>query len=113
MQYFIKTFEESVKNSWNSPALNDYKNEVVTYGELAKKIETMHLVWRAAGLKEGDKISLNARSSSNWATTFMAVTSGGYVSCQLFNGFTPADTQNMVNHSDTKFFLRKRLFSRA
>lgn len=62
----------------------------------------MHLVWKAAGLKEGDKISLNARSSSNWAITFMAVTSGGYVSCQLFNGFTPADTQNMVNHSDTK-----------
>ena len=111
MQYFIKTFEESVKSCWNSPALNDYKNEVLTYGELAKKIETMHLVWKAAGLKEGDKISLNARSSSNWAMTFMAVTSGGYVSCQLFNGFTPADTQNMVNHSDTRIlFTEKAIF---
>lgn len=111
MQYFIKTFEESVKSCWHSPALNDYKNEPITYGELAKKIETMHLVWKAAGLKEGDKISLNARSSSNWAITFMAVTSGGYVSCQLFNGFTPADTQNMVNHSDTKIlFTEKAIF---
>ena len=111
MQYFIKRFEESVKSCWNSPALNDYKNEVITYGELAKKIETMHLVWRAAGLKEGDKISLNARSSANWATTFMAVTSGGFVSCQLFNGFTPADTQNMVNHSDTRIlFTEKPIF---
>ena len=111
MQYFIKRFEESVKSCWNSPALNDYKNEVITYGELAKKIETMHLVWKAAGLKEGDKISLNARSSANWATTFMAVTSGGFVSCQLFNGFTPADTQNMVNHSDTKIlFTEKPIF---
>ncbi len=111
MQYFIKTFEESVKNCWHSPALNDYKSETITYGELAKKIETMHLVWKAAGLKEGDKISLNARSSSNWAITFMAVTSGGYVSCQLFNGFTPADTQNMVNHSDTKIlFTEKAIF---
>ena len=111
MQYFIKRFEESVKSCWNSPALNDYKNEVITYGELAKKIETMHLVWKAAGLKEGDKISLNARSSANWATTFMAVTSGGFVSCQLFNGFTPADTQNMVNHSDTRIlFTEKPIF---
>lgn len=111
MQYFIKTFEDSVKSCWNSPALNDYKSETITYGELAKKIETMHLVWKAAGLKEGDKISLNARSSSNWATTFMAVTSGGYVSCQLFNGFTPADTQNMVNHSDTKIlYTEKAIF---
>lgn len=111
MQYFIKTFEESVKSFWNSPALNDYKSEAITYSELAKKIETMHLVWEAAGLKEGDKISLNARSSSNWAITFMAVTSGGYVSCQLFNGFTPADTQNMVNHSDTKIlYTEKAIF---
>ena len=37
MQYFIKRFEESVKSCWNSPALNDYKNEVITYGELAKR----------------------------------------------------------------------------
>lgn len=111
MQYFIKTFEESVKNCWGNPALNDYKSEALTYGELARKIETWHLIWKAAGLKEGDKISLNARSSSNWATTFMAVTSGGYVSCQLFNGFTPADTQKMVNHSDTKIlFTEKAIF---
>ncbi len=111
MQYFIKTFEESVKSCWGNPALNDYKSEALTYGELAKKIETWHLIWKAAGLKEGDKISLNARSSSNWATTFMAVTSGGYVSCQLFNGFTPADTQKMVNHSDTKIlFTEKAIF---
>ncbi len=111
MQYFIKTFEESVKSCWKNPALNDYKSESITYGELAEKIEKMHLVWRAAGLQEGDKISLNARSSSNWATTFMAVTSGGYVSCQLFNGFTPGDTQNMVNHSDTKIlFTEKAIF---
>ena len=111
MQYFIKTFEESVKSCWGNPALNDYKSEALTYGELARKIETWHLIWKAAGLKEGDKISLNARSSSNWATTFMAATSGGYVSCQLFNGFTPADTQKMVNHSDTKIlFTEKAIF---
>lgn len=111
MQYFIKTFEKSVKSCWGNPALNDYKSEALTYGELARKIETWHLIWKAAGLKEGDKISLNARSSSNWATTFMAATSGGYVSCQLFNGFTPTDTQKMVNHSDTKIlFTEKAIF---
>ena len=111
MYYFIETFENTVKNCWDMPALNDYRSEVITYGELAARIEKMHLIWKAAGLKSGDKISLNARSSSNWATTFMAVTSGGYVSCQIFNGFTPADTQTMVNHSDTKIlFTEKAIF---
>ena len=111
MQYFIKTFEESVKACWERPALNDYRNDAITYGELARRIEKFHLVWKEAGLTPGDKISLNARSSSNWATAFMAVTSGGYVSCQLFNGFTPVDTQNMVNHSDTRIlFTEKAIF---
>ena len=77
MKYFIETFEETVKSCWDMPALNDYRSDVITYGELAARIEKMHLVWRAAGLKSGDKISLNAKSSSNWATAFMAVTSGG------------------------------------
>ena len=41
----------------------------------------------------------------------MVVTSGGYVSCQIFNGFTSADTQTMVNHSDTKIlFTEKAIF---
>lgn len=111
MQYFIKTFEESVKACWERPALTDYRSDAITYGELAKRIEMFHLVWKKAGLNSGDKISLNARSSSNWAMTFMAVTAGGYVSCQLFNGFTPVDTQKMVNHSDTKIlFTEKAIF---
>ena len=86
-----------MKNCWERPALTDYRSDAITYGELAKRIEMFHLVWKKAGLNSGDKISLNARSSSNWAMTFMAVTAGGYVSCQLFNGFTPVDTQKMVN----------------
>ena len=93
------------------PALNDYRSKAISYGELATRIEKMHLVWKAAGLKRGDKISLNAKSSSNWATAFMAATSGGYVSCQIFNGFTPADTQAMVSHSDTRIlFTEKAIF---
>lgn len=112
MKYFIKKFEETIKSHWNAPALNDYQCEAITYGKLAEEIEKMHLVWKAAGLQQGDKISLNARSSSNWAITFMAATSGGYVSCQLFNGFTPADTQKMVNHSDSKIlFTEKAIFN--
>lgn len=111
MQNFIKSFEESIKACWDAPAVSDYKGVTLTYGNLAREIETMHLVWRTAGLEPGDKISLNARSSANWALTYMAVTSGGYVSCQLFNGFTPADTQNFVHHSDSKIlFTEKAIF---
>lgn len=108
MNYFIKTFENSIKECWDKPALDDYKVSSLTYGELAAEIETMHLVWKQAGLNYGDKISLNAGSCSNWAKTFMAATAGGYVGVQIFNGFTPADTQKMVNHSDSRILYTEK-----
>ena len=94
MQNFIEKFENSIKRCWDNNAVTDYRVATWTYSQVAKEIATMHLVWKAAGIKIGDKISLNARSSANWAKVFMAVTSGGHVAVQLFNGFTPADTQN-------------------
>lgn len=111
MKNFIETFEESIRKCWNNPALSDYRGATITYCELAKEIATMHLVWKAAGLSQGDKISLNARSSANWATVFMAATSGGFVAVQLFNGFTSVDAQKFVMHSDSKIlFTEKAIF---
>lgn len=43
---FILKFEEAVKSCWNNPALDDFRNSSVTYGELAKDLETMILLWR-------------------------------------------------------------------
>ncbi|MBR3884018.1 MAG: AMP-binding protein [Bacteroidaceae bacterium] len=112
MKSFIKTFEETVKCCWDNPAINDYNCSARTYGDLAREIAIMHLVWREAGLQPGDKISLNARSSADWATTFMAVVSGGYVSCQLFHGFTSSDAQKFTNHSESKIlYTEQSLFT--
>lgn len=111
MQNFIEKFETSIKECWNYPAVTDYGNNTWTYSRVAEEIATMHLVWKAAGVKNGDKISLNARSSANWAKVFMAVTSGGHVAVQLFNGFTPADAQKFTHHSDSKIlFTEKAIF---
>ena len=111
MQNFISRFQEIVKTCWATPAVSDYRSATLTYADMAYEIEKMHLVWREAGLVKGDKISLNARSSANWAVVFMAATSGGYVACQLFNGFTPVDTQKFVHHSDSKIlFTEKAIF---
>ncbi|MBQ8336482.1 MAG: AMP-binding protein [Bacteroidaceae bacterium] len=111
MRNFIEKFEESIKSCWDNNALTDYKNETWSYSQVAEEIAMMHSVWKAAGMKKGDKISLNARSSANWAKVFMATTSGGYVAVQLFNGFTPADTQKFVHHSDSKIlFTEKAIF---
>lgn len=112
MEYFIRTFENTLRNCWDKPALDEYKTSSITYGQLAADIETIHLYFKAAGLEYGDKIAINARSSANWIKTFMAAISGGYVAVELFNGYTPKDTQALVHHSDSRIlFTEKNIFN--
>lgn len=95
------------------PALSDYKSTTLTYGELAKEIETLILLWKNAGLKKGDKIAINARSSAAWAKLFYAAQAGGFVAVQIFNAFTPSDTENLVNHSESRIlYTEKAIFEK-
>lgn len=105
---FILRFEESVKSCWNNPALDDFRSSSVTYAELAKDLETNIILWKAAGLGKGDKIAINAKSSATWTKVFLASQVGGFVSVQLFNGFTPADTTSLVNHSDSRILYTEK-----
>ena len=109
---FIKLFERAVRESWDRPALTDFRKPTISYRELAERIETLDLIWRKAGLKRGDKIAINTRPCALGASVFYAAVSKGYVAVQLYNAFTPADTQKLVNHSDSKIlYTEKRTFS--
>lgn len=109
---FIKTFYDSVIECWDLKAVSDFAGDSLTYAGLAKEINVLHQLWKEAGLQPGDKVAINAKSSKNWVSTFMASVTGGYVSVQLFNGFTPADTQNLVNHSESRIlYTEKDIFS--
>lgn len=108
MKTFINYFEESVRNAWEQPAVNDFRHEATTYGQLATEITTLHLLWREVGLQRGDKIAVNAASSSNWIKLFMATITGGYVAVPLLNGYLPTDTQRLVDHSDSRLLYTER-----
>ncbi len=109
---FILKFEESIKQCWDQPAVSDFHlKSTTTYGEFAKEIETNKLLWKAAGLNPGDKIAITARNSAAWAKIFFSTQVNGYVSVQIFPGFTPGDTENLVNHSETRIlYIEKSLF---
>ena len=110
---FIKKFENTVRKHWNDAALDDYKHSSATYGQLAAQIEADQLLWKAAGINKGDKIALNAKSCAGWIKTFMGIMTGGYVGVQLFDGYTPTDTMNLVNHSDSVLlYTEKRLMDK-
>lgn len=112
MQSFIKSFNSSVLECWDSKALSQFRARELTYSELAREMAVLQDMWAKAGLRPGDKIAINAKSSVNWMTVFMASATGGYVSVQLFNGFLPADTMSLVAHSDSRIlYTEKGIFS--
>lgn len=112
MESFIDLFHSTVQECWGDKALSQFHSKSLNYSELAKEIAVLQDMWKAAGLHPGEKISINAKSGANWITIFMASVTGGYVSVQLFNGFTPSDTQKLVIHSDSRIlYTEKAIFS--
>ena len=108
---FIRLFEGAVKDCWDRPALSDFRKSTITYRELAERIYTLDIIWKKAGLKPGDKIAINTKSCALGASVFMAAVSKGYVAVHLYNAFTPADTQRLINHSDSSIlYTEKRTF---
>ena len=67
-----KLFEKSFRENWDRPALSNYQGDTFTYGELATKIELLHMGFQACGLKKGDKIAICGRNQANWAVSFLA-----------------------------------------
>lgn len=112
MESFINLYHSSVIDCWNNKAISQFRVKELNYSDLARETAVLQEMWAKAGLKPGDKISINAKSSVNWMTVFMTSVTAGYVSVQLFNGFTPSDTTQLVCHSDSRIlYTEKAIFS--
>jgi long-chain acyl-CoA synthetase len=103
---FIKLYEESFTRNFELPALSDYTSDVsYTYGDMARQIARLHLLYESAGVKKGDKIALFGKNSSNWCVGFMSVITYGAVSVPVLSDFKPADAHTIINHSDAILLL--------
>lgn len=102
-QNFIKLYEESFKNHWDLPALTDYKGGTsFTYGELAREIAKLHLLFSGLGIEKGDKISLVGKNHSSWSILFMAAITYGAVIVPILHEFNPGSIEDIIRHSDSK-----------
>ena len=103
---FIKMYEESFAKNFDLPALSDYTSDLsYTYGEMARQIARLHLLYEEAGVKKGDKIAVFGKNSSNWCVGFMSVITYGAVSVPVLSDFKPADAHTIINHSDAVMLL--------
>ena len=106
---FIKLYEESFARNFELPALSDYTSDIsYTYGEMARQIARLHILYEALGLKKGDKVALFGKNSSNWCVGFMSVITYGAVSVPVLADFKPSDAHTIINHSDSVLLLVDR-----
>ena len=62
--HLLKVYQESFRNNWDLPALTEYgADEVLSYGEMARRIARFHLFFKQIGLKHGDKVALLGKYS--------------------------------------------------
>lgn len=104
-QSFIKFIEESIKKNWDSDALTDYKGATLQYKDVARKIEKLHIIFEASGIKKGDKIAVCGRNSSHWGVTFLATLTYGAVIVPILHEFKADNVHNIVNHSEAKLLF--------
>ena len=97
----IKIFEESFRNNWELPALSDYNTkQTLTYGDLARRIAQLHLIYKECGIKPGDRVALIGKNTPNWVIVFMGTITYGAVIVPILQEFNPRDAQHIINHSE-------------
>jgi len=101
MLTFVEFIEDSVKKHWDYPALTNYNEGTLTYGETALTIKRIHRFYEKIGIKKGDKVAQIGRNNANWGITFLSTISYGTVSVPLLQDFPSGDIENTVNHSDS------------
>ena len=104
-QSFIAYIENSIKENWDLDALTDYKGATLQYKDVARKIEKLHIIFEASGIKKGDKIAVCGCNSSHWGVTFLATLTYGAVIVPILHEFKADNVHNIVNHSEAKLLF--------
>jgi len=104
-QNLIKFYEKRFFENWDLPALSNYNGDTYSYGELAKQVARLHLLYEGLGIKQGDKIAVFGKNSANWCISSMSVITYGAVVVPILADFRPGDAHSIINHSDSVMLL--------
>ena len=100
-----KILERSFKEHWERPALSNYGDDPVSYGELASRIKRLHNLFEDNGLRVGDRVALCSHNQANWAVCFLATLTYGAVPVLILHEFKPENIHNLVCHSEARIFF--------
>ena len=99
---FLGLIEKSVKAHWNLPAFTDMEGPTLSYSDVARRMEELHILFRCAEIQPGDKIAILGRNSSNWAISFFGTLTYGAVAVPILHEFKSDNIHLILNHSESK-----------
>ena len=101
-KHYLHYLTDVMTHQWNDAALTDYgEDHEYTFGELAKEMLRLHLLFEQLGLKRGDKIALAGRNCANWAVAYLAIAAYEGVCVSILQDFTAEDIAHLLDHSDS------------
>ena len=103
---FIETLRESICENWDSPAFTDYgTNVTLSYGDVARQIEHIHILFRTCGIEKNDRVALMGKNTSSWVTAYIATMTYGAIIVPILQDFKANDALHIINHSESKFLF--------
>ena len=100
-----KIFEASFRKNWDRPAISNYQGVTLKFGDVARRMEKLHIMFEECGLQKGDKVALCSRNQANWAVAFLATMTYGAVPVPLLHEFKSSNIHHLVNHSEAKILF--------
>lgn len=108
----LEVYQQSFRHNWSLPALAEYgSNEVLNYGEFARRIARIHMFYSHIGVRPGDKVAVMGKNSVTWVIVYMATITYGATIVPILADFNPNDAMHIVNHSGSKvLFLSQSIW---
>lgn len=100
-----KLYTESFHKNWELLAFSDYEGADYYYKDIAGIIKSLHLFYQLSGLKKGDRVAVLGRNAAHWGATFLSAISAGLVIVPILPDFNNADTNHIINHSESKIVV--------
>ncbi len=101
----IQTFQDVIRKNWDRLALTDLNGESLQYKDLARRVAKLHLLFKYAGIRPGDRIALCGKNSAQWVVSFLGIFTYGAVAVPLLHEFKPENLYHLVGHSDARLLF--------
>lgn len=113
MKHYLSYIQDSFRSNWDKNALSNIGGESFTFGQVAKEIARLHILYDALELQKGDKVALCAKNSARWGIAFLSSATYNCTTVPLLNEFTPESVMHLVDHSESKvLFTDKEIWAK-